>query len=323
MGNARQRIAFTLVELLVVIAIIGILVALLMPAVQNAREAARRMQCSNNLKQLGLGLHNYHTANGQFPFGSTYTQTQSTSTKHTVTWATAVLPYIEQQNLYDLFDFTVPITHANNTPALTTKVEVFTCPSDPASRKGVLPARCQCCPGSPETSMALWYPASVGPAYDANCKFCDDKTPDKDNYCCQGKNYGQDGDGPGMFYRWPISVTIDEVRDGTTNTIMLGETLPEQTIHNMAFCANMPLGQTNIPMNRFTPQDDMPVVGASDSANHGTNPYFETLGFKSRHPGGAMFALGDGSVRFMNEIVDFQLYNELGTRSGGEVVTLP
>jgi len=315
----RQR-GFTLVELLVVIAIIGILVALLLPAVQSAREAARRMECSNNLKQLGLGLHNYHTAHGAFPFGSTYT-----TTKNTVTWATMLLPYIEKQNHYDIFDFDVPITHANNQQAVTTKVDVFTCPSDPASRKGVLPARCQCCPGSPETSMAMWYPASAGPVFDGknHCVYCPDNKPSEDNFCCQGQNYGKDGDGPGMFHRWPVSVTIDEVRDGTTNTIMLGEMLPEQTIHNMAFCANMPIAQTNIPLNTFTPDAQMPVPGESDSANHGRNPYYRTLGFKSLHPGGAMFCLGDGSVHFISETIDFQLYNELGTRAGGEVATLP
>ena len=277
------------------------------------------MQCGNNLKQLGLGLHNYHTAHSAFPFGSTYTTTTST-----YTWATAVLPFIEQQNLYDTFDFTVPITHANNTPALTTKVDAFICPSDPAGRQGVLPARCQCCPGSPETSMALWYPGSAGPVYDGTCPLCPEgSTPSIDNYCCQGKNYGDKGDGPGMFYRWPISVTIDEVRDGTTNTFLLGETLPAQTIHNMAFCANMPLSKTNVPLNHKVPDAQIPVPGESDSANHGRNPHNTTIGFRSLHPGGALFAMGDGSVHFISETIDFELYNNLGTKSGGEVVTLP
>jgi prepilin-type N-terminal cleavage/methylation domain-containing protein len=313
-----KRNGFTLVELLVVIAIIGILVAMLLPAVQSAREAARRLQCSNNLKQLALALHNYHTAHKAIPFGSTYT-----TTLKTYTWATAILPYIEQQNHYDSFDFTQNITHANNTKAVTTRVAAFICPSDPAGRKGVLPARCQCCPGSPETSMAIWYPGSMGPVYDSNCSFCVIKTPSASNFCCRGKAFGDAGDGPGLFYRWPVSVTFDEVRDGLTNTFLLGESLPEQTIHNMAFCSNMPLSQTNIPLNTMTPPSKMPVIGAADSANHSTNPYWETMGFKSLHPGGAMFAMSDGSVHFISETIDFQLYNELGSRSGGEVVTLP
>jgi len=306
------------VELLVVIAIIGILVALLLPAVQSAREAARRLQCTNNLKQLGLAVHNYAESHGVLPYGSTYT-----TTRKAYTWVTAVLPQLERQAHYDLFDFNQDIRHANNAAAVKTRVPVLICPSDPAGVKGVLPARCQCCPGSPETSMAIWYPASVGPAYDNGCSFCPNTTPSNTNYCCQGANYGASGNGPGMFFRWPISVLLDDVRDGLSNTIMLGESLPDQTIHNMAFCSNMPLAQTNIPINTMTPADKMPVVGATDAANHATNPHTQTIGYKSRHPGGALFALGDGSVHFLYDSIDFRLYNELGTRKGGEVVRLP
>ena len=313
-----RRTGFTLVELLVVIAIIGILVALLLPAVQAAREAARRIQCANNLKQLGLALHNYESANGVLPWGSTYT-----TTNKTVTWATMILPMIERQNHYDSFDFDVDIRHANNAKAVTTFVPTFVCPSDPAAKKGVLPARCQCCPGSPETSMALWYPGSAGPVYDGQCLFCESRTPGPNNYCCQGTSYGNNGGGPGMFHRWPTPVPFATVRDGLTNTIMLGETLPEQTIHNMAFCANMPLSKTNMPLNTMTAPSDMPVVGASDSQNHNANPHTRTIGFKSLHPGGALFCMGDASVHFFAESIDFRLYNELGTRAGGEVASLP
>jgi prepilin-type N-terminal cleavage/methylation domain-containing protein len=106
----KQRIpltkaaAFTLVELLVVIAIIGILVSMLLPAVQSAREAARKMQCSNNLKQIGLALHNFHAANGRFPKGSLYDAPDGTTGTYTISWWVAVLPYIEQSAMYDKFD---------------------------------------------------------------------------------------------------------------------------------------------------------------------------------------------------------------------------
>jgi prepilin-type processing-associated H-X9-DG protein len=292
--------------------------------VQSAREAARRMQCANNMKQLGLALHNYSTAHSVLPFGSSYTAGQYNTTKQAYTWATAILPFIERQNHYNLFDFKQAITHANNAVAVTTKVPAYICPSDPAGTRGVLPARCQCCPGSPETSMALWYPGSLGPTNtNVGCTFCPNSTASATNYCCQGDNYGLNGDGPGMFYRWPTSVSFASVRDGLSNTIMLGETLPEQTIHNMAFCSNMPLGVTNVPLNTMVPANQLPVVGATDAANHVTNPHDSSLAFKSLHPGGAMFCMGDGSVHFFSSSIDFKLYNELGTRRGNEVVTLP
>jgi type II secretory pathway pseudopilin PulG len=306
------------VELLVVIAIIGILVALLLPAVQSAREAARRLQCANNLKQLGLALRTYQSAHSMLPMGSTYTSTLKTST-----WATAILPFIERQNHYDSFDFAQNITHANNAKAVTTKVPTFICPSDPAGQKGVLPARCQCCPGSPESSMAIWYPGSMGPSNDGDCSFCTSSTPSNTNFCCQGDVYGKNGDGPGMFHRWHAAVNPATVRDGMSSTIMLGEALPEQTIHNMAFCSNMPLGVTNTPLNRMTPAAEMPVVGASDSTNHARNPATTTIGFKSLHPGGALFCMGDGSVHFFPTSIDFKLYNELGTRKGNEAAAVP
>jgi len=129
---------FTLVELLVVIAIIGILIALLLPAVQAAREAARRMQCSNNFKQAGLALHNYHSSVTSFPPGCLYT-ISAYPVSYEWSWGAYILPYLEQQALYDIFDFETPngggaLHYALpwNTPVGTTMVSAFLCPSDPA-----------------------------------------------------------------------------------------------------------------------------------------------------------------------------------------------
>ena len=121
--SERGRAAFTLIELLVVITIIGMLMALLLPAVQQVREAARRVQCSNNLRQLGLGLINYHTTLQTFPAGSLTFQ----GTDHC--WTTMILPYLEQQPLYDAYNFSVAWDHPNNSAVVNTNLNVFLCPS--------------------------------------------------------------------------------------------------------------------------------------------------------------------------------------------------
>ncbi|MEO8268521.1 MAG: DUF1559 domain-containing protein, partial [Aureliella sp.] len=127
--SRSRHSGFTLVELLVVIAIIGILVGLLLPAVQAAREAARRMQCSNNLKQLGLALHNYESSTKLMPAGR--------APKSGISAFGALLPYLEQTSAYDLIDFNVSATHVNNTAALAIDIPTFLCPSEPKSEISV------------------------------------------------------------------------------------------------------------------------------------------------------------------------------------------
>ncbi|MFW5693503.1 MAG: DUF1559 domain-containing protein, partial [Thermoguttaceae bacterium] len=159
LANHKSQ-AFTLVELLVVIAIIGILIALLLPAVQSAREAARRMQCSNNLKQIGLALHNYHTAHKTLPYGANFGQGTG------ATWAAMILPYLEQQNVYDAFDFTLPVWHEQNEQAVQSVIPAYICPSDPASSEPLQGGRIQTGSRNPGKSMGLWYPTSMGPTRD-------------------------------------------------------------------------------------------------------------------------------------------------------------
>ena len=175
--GAQRRIGFTLVELLVVIAIIGILIALLLPAVQAAREAARRMQCSNNLKQIGLALHNYHSAFDSLPQGSGGV-TYKPEYKVMATWGAAILPFLEQQALFDLFNFNVDMRHADNTQAVTTPVPTYMCPSDnKRGKEGVLDNRCQQWSRNPPVAMGMWYFGSMGPTHMDACPFCPDSTP--------------------------------------------------------------------------------------------------------------------------------------------------
>lgn len=140
----KSKSAFTLVELLVVIAIIGILVALLLPAVQAARAAARRTQCQNNMKQIGLALMNYHSTNGEFPASSTWPLNDkgeargvgnSTFKEHEANWVILALPFMEEQNVFDGFDFTVPIPHINNELIRGTQLAAMLCPEDPNNQQ--------------------------------------------------------------------------------------------------------------------------------------------------------------------------------------------
>ncbi len=301
-----RRRAFTLVELLVVIAIIGVLVALLLPAVQSARESARRMHCVNNLKQLGLAMHAYHDVHEVLPFACGYYIAQ------TGTFASALLPHIEQQNVFDLFNFDQDVTHPDNLNAITTVVSTFVCPTDEGSNR---PIRDDIFPDgghNPRRAHSLWYPVSMGPTHPDSCPYCPGRAG-LDNYCCQGNNLGTNppNNSVGMFGRWPKGKTFAEIVDGLSNTLMLGETIPIHCIFNGAYNQNYPVLPTTIPLNTME----------SDEGVRGT--WFRTCGFKSMHPGGANFCMGDGSVHFFPTEIDFRLYNNLGTREGGEAVSVP
>lgn len=328
--QVNHRRGFTLVELLVVIAIIGILIALLLPAVQAAREAARRTHCTNNLKQLALGFQNYHSTYRELPHGSSYGLTTRMGT-----WGSSILPYIEQESLHEQFNFAAHLSDPLNAGPLGVIVRPFICPSDDKGLKPIMSARCTCCSGGPGQSHVSWYLASLGPAppNSQTCPYCPSTAAAPGNYCCQGSDLGTSNDAPGMFSRADRNsaagqkyrpVSYQDVLDGLANTIILGETLPSHSCHNTLFSNNYPLLATNIPVNTmkgsgwngYTIDPDAFPVNFHDST------YPQSQGIKSLHPGAANVALADGSVRYVNQTISFVVLNALGTRKGGETAQL-
>ena len=312
MASQRPH-GFTLVELLTVVAIIGVLVGLLLPAVQAARESGRRAKCANNLRQIGIALHAYHEAYGTFPYGSNYS---APSTGYP-TWAVLILPQLDQDAVFNAYDpGQAPYSTANQVVAKTF-MSVFVCPSDPQSHSPILPDRGDSpspAPGlsggttNPASSMGLWYPVCMGPTQPDFCFFCSDPNPSPSNPCCQGNNFGSyggdgypDGNSVGMFGRWPVPFSSAQVRDGLTNTIMAGETLPGDYIWNGVFCPNFPISGTSIPVNTFI--NDGGLHGTWDA--DGGIIWGKSSGYKSLHPGGCNFMLGDGSIHFFSASIDY------------------
>ncbi len=337
-GLSRPLHGFTLVELLVVIAIIGVLVALLLPAVQAAREAARRTQCINNLKQIGLSLHNYHDAKGRLPQGSAYPgrtagrQQVDPSTfveAEGGNWAMQIFPYMELQTLYDQFDFSIWVNQGVNAELALKVVDGFICPSDGNSGDAIFEDRGDNTKAyNPKVSAGTWYVASIGPTKpDGGNPQCPNNANNDPSYCNIGCSFGsrasnehglclqpfEFGDSSvGMFARYPVGYNFREVTDGLSNTWMIGETIPSHNIFNALYGLNFPLSSTVTPLNNFI----------SDEGVYDPSLWPVTSGFKSRHPGGANFLVGDGSVVFVSETVDYRVYNELGTRAQGETVSV-
>jgi prepilin-type N-terminal cleavage/methylation domain-containing protein/prepilin-type processing-associated H-X9-DG protein len=293
-SEPRRASAFTLVELLVVIAIIGVLLGLLLPAVQAARSAARRSQCANNLKQLGLGLQNYLTHSRTFPPSS---RLHRTNYQPGISWRVLSLPYIEQARLYDEIA-PLPSGGATSWAPKRMFLGVFGCPAVDLDSTD-----------DEETKLSS-YSAISGAGRNG-------QTVDLEDDLCG------DMDTDGIMY--PGSkTTVAMIQDGTSRTLLLGERLyvvwdwmsGATKVGNPATSLCME-GSKNIryPINARHEEfgyyvGDLEAQPATMLLNH--------LPFASEHSGGAHFALADGSVLLLSDSIDFTTYQDLATKDGGE-----
>ena len=297
--NAGRRAAFTLIELLVVIAIIAVLIGLLLPAVQKIREAANRLSCTNNLKQIVLAAHEYHDAQGHFPANS---QDEGgwdwnyQKNRRSWSWLARLLPFIEQGPLYKQQGVEVN-TFLQSQALLTSGVPVFFCPSDNSI--------------SPSTNRANLQGVAV-----ATSNY---KGVTGDNWAYGTYvNKANLGDGltrgDGVFNRDDIKAPcrIAKITDGTSNTFFCGEDIPEIDAHCCWFYANGSIGTCAIPPNimkrpngtLYDPYNDWPYI----------------YSFRSRHTGGLNFAFADGSVHFISESIPLPTYRALATVASGDVI---
>ena len=322
----RRSRAFTLIELLVVIAIIAVLIGLLLPAVQKVRAAAARMQCSNNFKQMGLAVHAYNDTTQYLPYGGSSSDGSPWSGNNKGTWLVLILPYMEQANLYnqvhDMADLSK--NSIDDTVLPTTRISWMHCPSDNVY---LVNGR--------EVSN---YIASLGPSGGPPYTACPDPFSMNNPSSLYGSYainnwYGQDFDIkriPGPFCMYDVKMQLKHLSDGLSNTILLGETLPNEHrfLRDGAWSSYAATGRgatTIIPMNTYTPTnapnpppyDQMCTTPAGGFV---VGNWATSTGFKSRHIGGCNFVFGDGSVQFLNQSIDMQVYNKLGCRNDGLVV---
>ncbi len=293
-----QRSGFTLIELLVVIAIIAILIALLLPAVQQAREAARRASCVNNLKQLGLALQNYHESRNTFPPG--YVSNYDASGNDTGPgwgWGAMILPEIDQGPLRSTITFESPIENPANSTARTTSINNWNCPSDVAQKTWVAMTRDKL--GNPLATICTVASASYVGVFGI---------PEP----------GIDGDG--IFFR-NSRIGIRDISDGSSRTLLVGE-------RSQKWCVATWVGA--VTGSQLFPPAGSPAVPLVENASGmilghtfegpPNSDGLECNCFSSRHVGGANFVFADGHVQFLSTSMDKATFRALSTRAGSEAI---
>lgn len=297
--GSPARSGMTLVELLVVIAIVALMLALLLPGVQAARESARRAQCSNNLKQIGLACHSYHASNNRLPH-TDINVVLPTGPSRQWSFLVRILPFIDANADYQRFDLTKSSKDPVNLPLLQVVQPSYICPSNPMGR-----------------DLCLEEIVSAGPEKHVIAQA---------DYAASMGNYVNDtGTGGQPFYgnhaafvpirgaigRYGWSASFDQILDGLSNTFMVGECIG-------ALCITQNYGVQSFATTAH------PINYMNESLRNnppGINPRWdESIGFRSLHAGGASFCLCDGSVRFLDDGVDGVTYRALASRRGREVL---
>ena len=345
-GGGRKRgsiLAFTLVELLVVIAIIGVLIALLLPAIQAAREAARRMQCSNHLKQIGIALHNYHDVVGVLPPG--YIYNANTGSRPYWGWNAFILPYMEHQQMYEDIgvrtrklaticcgNSTVSAANANKLTdedkvLVQTVIGVLRCPSDP---------------GSKLNDDTVHFGGTSKSSYLSK----DDHPVVKTNYAaCMGSTTFEaaavfddspPSDNDGMFYA-NNTKNFGAIEDGTSNVVFVSEATSWLGQYRYNACTWLGVGNPgNSGNSGWTLANPTNIVDADCGIYRAIRRMSTSItinttgagnvnkGYSSSHPNGAvMFLFGDGSVHALMETINTTLYETLGQRASGQTKALP